>query len=142
MKYILLSLCFLGMFGCAYVDDAKSTAFHETKASTLLKRYNWFKDAAAQLDAFQADIKVYEARLTNLKKDYDNQPRIKWAREDREQANVWEQELAGTKGAYNSLCAEYNSNMAKEQWKFCNIGDLPKGADRPLPREFKLYETK
>jgi len=32
--------------------------------------------------------------------------------------------------------------MAKFNWAFANVGELPKGADRPLPREFKPYETK
>lgn len=135
---IFLSLFFLG---CSYWSDARRTVFHETKASTVLSRYGWFKDAAARLDAFKADITVYESRFANLKASYDGQPRSKWSREDREQSNLWEQELAGIKAGYNSLASEYNSAMAKINWAFCNMGDLPAGGV-PLPREFRVYETR
>ena len=43
------------------------------------------------------------------------------------------------KAAFNSLAADYNANMAKINFAFCNIGTMPAGADIPLPREFRQY---
>jgi hypothetical protein len=74
-----------------------------------------------------------------MDKTYAKLERQKWPREDREQYNVWSSEVAGVKASYNSLAAEYNAAMAKFNWRFANAGDLPKGADKPLPREFKTY---
>lgn len=53
--------------------------------------------------------------------------------------SIWQAEVAGVKASYNSLAAEYNAQMAKINWRFCNRGQLFKGADEPLPREFALY---
>jgi hypothetical protein len=53
-----------------------------------------------------------------------------------------ESEVAGVKASYNSLAAEYNANMVKVHWAFCNAGDLPAGAAEALPREYKPYETR
>ena len=55
--------------------------------------------------------------------------------------SLWRSEVAGVKASYNGLAAEYNAQMAKFNWQFCNVGDLPKGADVALPREFKPYVT-
>jgi hypothetical protein len=76
-----------------------------------------------------------------MKKDYDGKPRSEWAREDREQNNLNQEELAGLKMSYNTLAGEYNSAMSKLNWSFCNVGELPAGATEPLPREFKPYIT-
>ncbi len=74
-----------------------------------------------------------------MDKTYAETPRINWPRTDLEQYNLWTTELAGVIAAYNSLAAEYNAQMAKENWAFCNVGDLPAGATEPLPREFAAY---
>ena len=67
---------------------------------------------------------------------------IQWPREDREQFNLWEQEVAGIKASYNMLAADYNAQMAKFNWAFAERGKLPEGATDPLPREYKPYEEK
>lgn len=123
--------------GCA-VDVAKE----ELDPRVLVDRYNWFKDAAAQLDKKQADIKVYDVRFNTLEKAYTGKQRTDWARDDREQWAIWASEAAGVRASYNQLASEYNANMAKEQWRFCEIGKLPPGASTPLPREYKPYEEK
>jgi Skp family chaperone for outer membrane proteins len=127
--------------GCAYVNRAADVAAAQVDPATLLKRYEWFKDAAAQLDKKKADIAVNESRLTQLKQSYEGKSRSEWAREDREQANVWAMEVAGMQASFNGLAAEYNAAMAKANYAFTNIGELPKGAAVPLPREFKAYVT-
>jgi hypothetical protein len=136
-KYIFISLLFIS--GCSYVNDAQTTIFNETKLSTSLKRYEWFKNAAAALEAKLSTLKAYEARKQSLMDQYEGQPRKEWAREDREQFNVWESEFVGIKASYNTLASEYNANMAKINYAYTNIGGLPYGADEPLPREFKEY---
>lgn len=56
-----------------------------------------------------------------------------------EQRNVRDRLAEHNKPSYNSLAADYNSQMAKFNWRFANKGDLPPGATDPLPREFKPY---
>jgi len=94
---------------------------------------------SAQLDKKVADINVYETRIINLKEEYKNIPRNKWARDDREQYSIWISELSGIKASYNGLAAEYNSAMSKFNYSFCNTGSLPEGASNPLPKEYKPY---
>ncbi len=126
-------------YGLGWFGEAAQVAQQEFGASAMLKKYEAFKDEAAQLEKKQADVKVYETRTIEMNKTYANLPRQKWPREDREQYNTWQSEVAGVKASYNSLAAEYNAQMAKFNWAFANVGELPKGADTPLPREFKTY---
>ena len=127
--------------GCQMADEAADVAQKELGAKALLKKYEWFKDAAAQLDAKRANLKAAEARMASLKAEYGHEPRTRWAREDREQYNLWETEVNGLVANYNSLAADYNAAMAKINWRFCNAGTLPAGADVVLPREFRNYVT-
>ena len=131
----------LGIYftSCRAVNEATDVAHEQLGARALLKKYEWFKDASAMLDKKQADMKVYDSRLTSLKESYADKPRSAWAREDREQWNIWESEAAGVRASYNSLAAEYNSQMSKINWSFTNTGSLPTGASSPLPREYKPY---
>jgi two-component SAPR family response regulator len=108
----------------------------------VLDKYTWLKDAHAQLEKKQADIKVYGERTKSLEGAYDGKPRSAWAREDREQWSTWQSEVAGVKASYNDLAARYNAKMAEVQWRFTNVGTLPQGATEPLPREYAAYEEK
>jgi hypothetical protein len=103
-------------------------------------KYRWFKDVVNQLDKKRADVQVYEGRLKAMAEPYKTLPREKWLREDREQYNVWSSEVAGVKAGYNSLAAEYNTHMAKFNWRFANIGHVPQGAQQ-LPRDFPEYAS-
>lgn len=127
----------LGFFG-----ESATVAREEFGPRAMLEKYEWFKDAAAQLEKKQADVSVYESRASSMLDGYKDLPRYKWPREDREQYNVWASEVAGIKASFNALAAEYNAQMAKFNWRFANAGELPQGAANPLPREFKAYETK
>lgn len=135
---ILTLLSPLSFFGCG---EAYDVAREEVGPRALLKKYEWFKDASAQLDKKQADITIYESRLTDLEETYKNVPRQNWPRTDLEQSNIWRLEVAGIKASYNSLAAQYNAAMSKVNYAFCNIGDLPPGAVEPLPRSFREYLT-
>ena len=127
----------LGWFG-----EAAQVAQQEFGPAAMLEKYESFKDMSAQLDKKRADITVYEQRITTMSEAYAKLERQKWPRDDREQYNVWSSEVAGVKASYNTLAADYNAQMAKFNYAFANVGELPKGADAPLPREYKPYETK
>lgn len=143
MFIALLCLFLLPMHGCTAVlglgHSAIDTAAAQFDPKVMLKRYEWFKDAAAQLEKKQADIGVYEKRFKDLRADYPGKPRSEWSREDREQSNLWASEVAGITASYNDLAAQYNAAMSKANFAFTNVGDLPRGATTPLPREFKPY---
>lgn len=141
----VLIIAGLALHGCSAVVDTAHKAIDVTAAqfdpATLLRKYEWFKEASAQCDKKLADIKVYERRFTQLKTDYEGKPRTQWSREDREQYNIWLSEVSGIQASYNSLAAEYNAAMAKINYAFCNVGELPQGATEVLPREFRPYTT-
>lgn len=111
--------------------DAKETAYNEFKVSTLLKKYEYFKDLSAAIDKKRADIEVYQTEISSYNKDDD-----KFYIEQRKS------ELLGIIAMHNQLCAEYNSAMSKFNYRFTNVGDLPEGAVEPLPREYKPYINK
>ena len=108
-----------------------------------LKKYEWFKDASAQLDAKRANIGASETRLKGLEDSYMRDgkpiPRSQWARTDLESYNQIQAEIAGIKASYNDLAAQYNADMKKFNYRFANRGELPEGATEPLPREYKPY---
>jgi len=132
---LVLVTCTILSAAGRWAGEAVSVAQEEFGPRELLAKYEWFKDAAAQLDKKQADAKIFEVKLNVLTEI----PRERWDRTDKEQYGVWAQEVAGVKASYNGLAAEYNAQMAKFNWRFCNVGTLPQGATVPLPREFKPY---
>lgn len=125
--FLLLSLS-LFTIQC---NDAKDTVYNEFKVSTLLKKYEYFKDLSASIDKKRADIELYQIEVSSYTKEDD-----KFYVEQRKS------ELIGIIAMHNQLCAEYNSAMSKFNYRFTNIGDLPEGATEPLPREYKPYINK
>jgi hypothetical protein len=125
------------------VNNGINTAYNQFKPEELLRKYEWFKDAAAQCDQKLATLKTYESRFEQLKTSYgeDSLRRRNWARTDQEQWNVWESEYTGIKASYNDLAAQYNAAMSKFNYAFCNAGQMPISNLEPLPREFKPYLT-
>lgn len=126
-------------FAMGWVGSAANVVKKEFGAEALLKKYEWFKNASAALDKSVADIKVYQQRVKDMKADYVGVSRKDWQRTDSEQLSIWRSELAGVKANYNGLAADYNAQMAKFNWSFANVGELPKGATVALKREHKLY---
>ncbi len=135
----LIGLLTLSSYGIRYCNRVATVTSEEFDPRTMLKRYEWFKDASAQCEKKLADVKIYEGRLKNLNEGYVGKSRNEWNRQDREQYNLWISESSGVQASYNALAAEYNANMAKINFRFTNVGDLPSGATEPLPREFKPY---
>ena len=125
--FLLLSLS-LFTIQC---NDAKDTVYNEFKVSTLLKKYEYFKDLSAAIDKKRADIELYQIEISSYTKE-----------DDRFYVEQRKSELIGIIAMHNQLCAEYNSAMSKFNYRFTNIGDLPEGATEPLPREYKPYINK
>lgn len=146
---LFLSILGVGIFiivlsaSLGWCNDAVETTTTQFKPSVMLERYSWFKNASAQLDANVATLEAYRTRFKDLKESYgkDSATRTAWAREDREQFNIWQSEFLGLKASYNTLAAEYNAQMAKWNYKFTNRGDMPEGAeyDKVLPKKYKPY---
>jgi len=122
--------------------EAAQVTREEFGPRAMLQKYEWFKDASAQLDKKQADIRVYEARLDALEQAYDGVERVEWDRVDKQQSNLWRAELTGVIASYNGLAAEYNAEMSKFNWRFANAGELPRGATQTLPREYRPYKER
>lgn len=134
---IVVASTVCGMGGCL-----ANKANEQFGVDASLEKYEWFKDVAARLDAKKASIQVSEARLDAMEKQYAGVPRKDWPRADLEQSNLWRSEVAGMKASFNDLAGQYNARMVKINHQYANVGDLPKGASDPLPREFKPYEAK
>ena len=126
-------------FAMGWIGSAANVVKKEFSAEAMLKKYEWFKNASAELDNKKANIKVYAKRIQDLNSDYEDVKRNEWARTDREQLNQWRSELSGVIASYNSLSAEYNAQMSKINWAFANVGQLPKGATVVLNKAYKSY---
>lgn len=132
-------ICVPATWLAGYVGEAASVAREELGPRALLKKYQWFKSASARLDAMQSNVVAREASSKALTASYEGVLRRDWSRSDSEAFHQVNSEVAGLKGAFNNLASDYNANMAKINFAFCNVGDLPKGADVPLPREYRTY---
>lgn len=140
--FTMLVLAFLimgAMFACNvlslpiwFASRSVDVIKEQVDPAELLRKYELFKDEAAQLDAKQASIRIKRQQIADMKG-------LPMDRTNREQLMIWQQELGGMQYSYNSLAADYNAQMAKVNYRFCNVGQLPQGATVPLPREFKPY---
>jgi uncharacterized protein YukE len=122
-----------------WAGEAIGVAQEEFGPREMLRKYEWFKDASAQLDAKRSTIERLRSQIAGMESDYQGTARVEWPREDRQTLNVWTADLTGAIGSFNTLAADYNAQMAKFNFAFANAGSLPKGAETPLPREFKPY---
>lgn len=125
----------LGWFG-----EAQQVAREEFGPRAILKKYEWFKTAAAELDAKKQGIQVLQTRIDSLRADYEGVPRREWDRIDKQNMNVWYQEVAGMKLSFNNLAAEWNAQISKFNWKPF-VGDLPPGAEETLSKQYAPYIT-
>jgi hypothetical protein len=137
LAVVVVVVCSALLQFCSYAGKVVDTTMNAIDPSALLQKYEWFKGASAQLQKKRADITIYEERM----KPYKEMDPLKMPRHVSEQMLVWSQELAGIRASYNSLAADYNSQMSKINWAFTNVGSLPRGAKEPLPREFAPYTT-
>ena len=135
----LLSLAAVSIGGCALgiFGSVADTVIEEANPKRLLEKYEMYKDMHARLSSKKESIVVLEASLRAAQEEYPD-PSDR-PRDVRQQISQNRAEINGLKISYNNLAADYNAAMAKVNYAFCNVGDLPKGASEPLPREYVQY---
>jgi len=143
LKYgfaFIIVIALLGLLGRAlgWLDEAASVAQEEFGPRAMLKKYEWFKDAAATLDARKQSIAVLEQKANALIASYNGVPRKDWDRIDKQNLNIWQQEIAGLILSYNSLAAEWNAQISKFNWKPF-VDRLPDDAPDLLARRYQPY---
>ena len=126
--------CFIIGQTTSWCSGAVQVAQEQFNARELLRKYEWFKNASAQLDAKTADIELYKQRFDTLPKGNVTA----WPRHLTDQYMIWQSEYTGIRASYNALASEYNAQMSKFNWRFTNAGDVPEGG-KPLPREYREY---
>lgn len=119
-RSLLKTLCVLSLVSltsCTIVDawltESGQVAKEEFNPRVALKKYEWFKDAAAELDRKRADISVMQKSLDELYKTYAGTKRADWAESDRSEQSQLTAELNGLRSSHNDLAAQYNAAMAK-----------------------------
>ncbi len=128
---VLIGIGFILYFGLMRsCSDTADVVHKEFSASVLLKKYEYFKDLSAGIDKKRADIEMYREEISTMTVE---------DKEDKFYKEQRKSELMGIISVHNSLCAEYNSAMAKFNYRFTNAGDLPETNLEPLPREIKPY---
>lgn len=141
LMLVMLMSTGCGMRACA---EAQDVVHEELGPRAMLRKYEWFKDAYANLQAQEISLNAYRAQEQAVIDDY-GEDRTKWPRDVRDERRMARAERTGMVAAYNGLAADYNSNMSKAHWDFTNIGQLPPGlpADaEPLPRTVATYKDK
>ena len=143
-KVLYVVLVVLGIFGflgigfaMSWCGEAAQVAKEEFGPREMLRKYEWFKNTAAALDAKKANISSMELASASLLRDYGSVKDM--PRDERQEYRRLNVEVVGLKQSFNRLASEYNAQMAKFNWRFAERGKLPKGATEPLPREFKTY---
>lgn len=115
-------------------SEAANVAQQEVGPRALLRKYEWFKDASAQLAAKQADLAAFTHRMERAQDRFEARP----SRSAEENLTQVESEFVGVQASYNQLAAEYNANMAKINYAFTNRGQVPAGSET-LPRNYAEY---
>jgi len=121
-----------GWFG-----EAASVAREEFGPRAAMQKYEWFKKTAGELSKKQADIAIYEGRVTQMEKDYEGTKRKDWDRVDKQQMTLWQSEVAGVKASFNGLAAEYNARSQMFNWSAFDTSEHGE-----LPRTFKAYVSR
>lgn len=103
---------------CGTVTETRNVAQEQFGARAALKKYEWFKDASAQLAKKRADITLYDARQ---KDECKPRPTDRFAQEA---CTTMASERLGVIASYNELAAEYNAASSKVNWSIFQ-GDIP-----------------
>lgn len=116
-------------YGLGWFSEAAEVVKEEFGPKAALKKYEWFKDASETLNEKRNTIMVYESNLKDMKEDYKEIPRFKWADIDKQQYNQWRMEITGIKASYNKVAKEYNSQSSKFNWSSFNTSNIPETYD-------------
>lgn len=129
---VLIFFAITGIGFCQHMTkDAVKTVEDQFSPSVMLKKYEYFKDLSSAIDKKRADIEMYQAEIKSLGIPKD--------KDDKFYVQQRKSELLGIIAMHNQLCSDYNSAMAKFNYRFCNKGDLPQTNLDVLPREYKPY---
>lgn len=123
LKWVFIGLALvigLSVFNMAtsWLGGAAKVAQKEFSAETMLKKYEWFKNASNQIEKRSKDIQIYAIKQESMCVGQTD-------RLAREQCMMWAQEVAGIKSAHNSLVAKYNSQASKFNWAAFNADNIP-----------------
>lgn len=102
------------------VMDVGSTAYDEVGPRATMRKYEWFKDAYAQTQAKEQDIRNYTSRIQRLRAI--EKPSVL----QQQELFQTETELQGMIMSYNSLAQEYNASSSKFNWEFAKSDELPR----------------
>jgi len=138
----LLVVAPIGLFGFNWLSSAFNVVAQQVDPQRLLREYETFKEIHAVLASRKQGIDVLQSRVSTFMEDYEGVSRKDIPRDDRNALTQMRSERAGMVLMFNDLAADYNARMAKINFRFCNVGDLPQGATEPLPRNYVLYLSK
>lgn len=119
-------------YGLGWFSEAAVVAKEEFGAKASLKKYEWFKDAAATLDEKKHTIEVYQSGITQMEVEYADTPKIEWPQQDKQFYYQRSTEISGLKANYNDIVKEYNAQSSKFNWNIYNTSDLPRTYDAYL----------
>lgn len=124
---ILVLVAFVGLasYGLGWCGEAGQVAKEEFGPRASLRKYEWFKNAAQQLQAKQANIEASEADLAASKAEWASTAPTDVPRDVREALDLRRKEVLGLKANFNQLAAEYKANVSKVNWKAMNVDNLP-----------------
>lgn len=114
------------------LNGAIDVAKKEFAPEVMLRKYEWFKDAAAGLEAMDANLAGMESKIRSMEDGYAGVSRKDWDRWDKQQYNIWQAELMGVKQVYNSIAADYNAQSNKFNWRMFDQTD-----GDPITKHFK-----
>lgn len=126
MVAIPVSCSAAGLIG-TFFGEGRQVIKEELGPRAMLKKYEWFKDAAAQLDKYKADIVNFQEQIDDLRADYEGVPRKDWDRVDKQTMSQYKQQRTGVLAMYNRLAAQYNAQSNKVNWQYFDTtdGDVP-----------------
>jgi hypothetical protein len=138
MKYVAYTILFFGIIGlfgmgCGWFNDGLKTIQKEFAPSAMLKKYEEFKNISGAIDKHRANLEAYQSELDDLVLTKDQSQEDKFYYQQRKS------EALGILAIHNDLCAQYNVQMSKFNYRFTNVGDLPQSNLEPLPREYKPF---
>jgi len=110
-------------FVTGIISSTTNVVTKEFGAEAALKKYEWFKEASAELDRKVIDVEIYQQRVDTCYK-----------RNERN-CGIVEEQFFGLKSSYNGLVAEYNAASNKFNWSMFDATD----GDRTIKQ---LYEPK
>lgn len=131
----VIGVCSISAIGYVLsgVGEVAQVAKEEFGARASLKKYEWFKDAAASIVKQKVNVIEYQARIKAFESDYDGVKKSEWPKDERSEYNQLRTELIGIKQIYNDTVAEYNAQSTKFNWSMYDQtnGDI-------VPKSFEI----